>query len=215
MFSYYIFFLTMCFWTNYAFTTNLISFSNWQRSDWPLLRIRKTTASKKSCDFFAPMWETVYVDNCANCHISNNILHFINYTPCSASDTSGCSIIGGGTQAAGHGIVRWSWRNDNGRNFVYELLDCRHYPDSPFCILSQTQLVLLLKDDDFGTKIESGIYTSRFFGIISSISKRSSTLNHSCPRWSWRTTSRLLHPLSWLSFLSLIMTLVALSSLTH
>ena len=43
----------------------------------------------------------------------------------------------------------------------YDLPGCCYYPNSPLCILYQSQLGLLLNDDcDFGTKIVSGIFTS-------------------------------------------------------
>ena len=104
----------------------------------------------------------MYVDNCANCHIYNDIFHFIDYKASSLNKINGCSTVGGGANAVGEGTVRWSWRNDNGEQFSYDLPNCKYYPNSPVYILSQTQLGLHLNDKDFGTRIESGIYSSKF-----------------------------------------------------
>ena len=114
-------------------------------------------------NFMNEKCEAVYVDNCANCHITNTKAHFISYTPFSDADFSGLvNTIDGNTKPAGVGTVRWSWRDDEGKISTYDLPGCRYYPESPVCILSQTQLGLFLNDRDFGTKIESGIHTSIF-----------------------------------------------------
>ena len=53
--------------------------------------------------------------------------------------------------------------NKYGKSHTHNLEQCRYYPDSPACILSQTQLGIQLQDNDFGTCIDSGILTSKFF----------------------------------------------------
>ena len=112
-------------------------------------------------NFMNEKCESVYVDNCANCHISNDKSHFISYTKYSTEQTAASvNTIGGDTMPEGEGTVRWSWRDDNGTSHKYDLPGCKYYPNSPVCILSQTQLGLFLNDTDFGTKIESGIRTS-------------------------------------------------------
>ena len=120
--------------------------------------------STKFLNFMSQKSESVYVDNCANCHITNTKEHFISYTPYEDSDYSRfVHTIGGGTKPLGEGTVHWSWRNDDGKICKYDLPGCRYYPDSPVCILSQTQLGIFLNDQDFGTKIESGIRTLIFY----------------------------------------------------
>ena len=114
-------------------------------------------------NFMNGQCEAVYVDNCANCHITNTKAHFVKYTPFSTADFGGLvNTIDGNTKPAGVGTVRWSWRDNDGNISTYDLPGCRYYPESPVCILSQTQLGLFLNDRDFGTKIESGIHTSIF-----------------------------------------------------
>ena len=112
-------------------------------------------------NFMNEKCESVYVDNCANCHISNDKSHFISYTKYSPEQISASvNTIGGDTMPEGEGNFRWRWRDDNGNLHKYDLPGCKYYPSSPVCILSQTQLGLFLEDTDFGTKIESGIRTS-------------------------------------------------------
>ena len=114
-------------------------------------------------NFMSSKHESVYVDNCANCHISNTKEHFIDYTPYTDSELGDfVNTIDGNTKPEGFGTVCWSWRDDTGKVSRYELPGCRHYPNSPVCILSQSQLGIFLKNDNFGTKIESGIHTSIF-----------------------------------------------------
>ena len=63
---------------------------------------------------FSSTCDTVYVNNCANCHISNDISHFVAYKSYDDKTTDGCSTVGGGAKAAGEGTVHWSWQNDDG-----------------------------------------------------------------------------------------------------
>ena len=48
---------------------------------------------------------SVYVDNCANCYISNDIAHFISYKAYVKDATDRCSTVGGGAKAVGKGTV--------------------------------------------------------------------------------------------------------------
>lgn len=124
----------------------------------------ETTSHSKYFSFFSAKCETVYVDNCANCHITNDKEHFISYTPYdNIQDATSVNTIGGDTKPIGEGTVRWSWRDDTGKSCRFDLPGCKFYPNSSVCILSQTQLGIFLKDSDFGTKIESGIRTSHFY----------------------------------------------------
>ena len=67
-------------------------------------------------------YDSVYVDNCANCHITNDKGHFINYTQYAPDHNSGyINTIGGDTTPQGEGIVLWSWRDDDGKTHHYDL----------------------------------------------------------------------------------------------
>ena len=113
--------------------------------------------------FFTKEPESVYVDNCANTHISNNREHFVDFNPIRRGSRDKVSTVGGSAMPVGEGTVKWSWRDDNGRSHTHYLKHCRYYPNSPACILSPSQLGLQLKDIDGGTGINSSIKSSTFY----------------------------------------------------
>ena len=61
-------------------------------------------------NFFSSNIQTVYVDNCANCHISNTRSHFISYWKYEDYELEKVNTIGGGAHAVGEGVVPWSWK---------------------------------------------------------------------------------------------------------
>ena len=113
--------------------------------------------------FFTKNPECVYVDNCANTHISNNRDHFVDFAPVRRGSRDKVSTVGGNALPSGEGTVKWSWRDDNGRSHTHTLRNCRYYPNSPACILSPSQLGIQLKDIDGGTGIDSSVKISPFY----------------------------------------------------
>ena len=114
-------------------------------------------------DFTSGNSQTAYLDNCANTHISNCKEDFITYKDLRGSEESeGVGNVGGLAKPQGIGIVRWKWEDGAGKEHSYELEDCRYFPSSPANILSILSLGLQLDDDDKGTWIKSGPYTSTF-----------------------------------------------------
>ena len=71
--------------------------------------------------FFTKDPECVYVDNCANTHISNNKNHFVEFTPIRRGSKDKVSTVGGLATPAGEGTVKWSWRDDDGRSHTHLL----------------------------------------------------------------------------------------------
>ena len=119
--------------------------------------------SQNVVSFFSSNSEYVYVDNCANTHISNQRQNFISFTPSRRGSRYKVSTVGGAASPEGEGTVRWSWKDDKGQSHTFNLPNCKYYPDSPACILSPSQLGLSLRDYDRGTGIDSGIYSSTFY----------------------------------------------------
>ena len=120
------------------------------------------TASSR-ISFFTKDPENVYVDNCANTHITNNKDHFVDFKSIRRGSRDKVSTVGGNAMPVGEGTVKWSWRDDDGRSHTYLLKHCRYYPNSPACILSPSQLGLQIKDCDGGTGIDSSVRTSTFY----------------------------------------------------
>ena len=125
---------------------------------------RATTGSRgRLIDFTSGNSQTVYLDNCANTHISNCKDDYITYTDLSgSSEREGVGNVGGTAKPEGIGTVRWKWEDDLGKEHVFELKECRYFPTSPANILSVSSLGVQLGDDDDGTWIKSGPYTSTF-----------------------------------------------------
>ena len=92
--------------------------------------------------FFSRKTDSIYIDNCANCHLTNNRSHFVTYRAYKDAEVRKMSLICGHTKAVGDGIVCWIWRADCGQTCTYKLPHCKYYPESPVCILLQTQLGL-------------------------------------------------------------------------
>ena len=125
---------------------------------------KATTQSRGSLvDFTSGHSQKVYLDNCANTHIGNCKEDFISYRDLSSSsENEGVGNVGGTAKPMGIGTVRWKWEDDLGKEHTYELKDCRYFPNSPANILSISSLGIQLQDDDDGTWIKSGPYTSTF-----------------------------------------------------
>ena len=136
--------------------------------------------------FMSSKCEFVYVDNCANSHITNTKEHFISYTLYLGSDlTSLVNTIVGNTKPANEGTVCWSWRDNNGNISRYDLPGCWYYPNSPVCILSQSQLGLLLNVIVIlALKFNQESIHLFSIGIINVSARQSSTQHHICLKCS-------------------------------
>ena len=75
---------------------------------------------------------------------------------------AGVEPVGGVTNKVGFGIVRWIWKDDDGKIHSFNLEDCRYMPDSKVNLLSASRLGLQLQNSDRGTSVETGIFTSTF-----------------------------------------------------
>ena len=131
--------------------------------------------NRKRVSFFTSDPDRVYVDNCANTHITNNKNHFVDFRPIHRGSRDKVSTVGGNAIPAGEGTVRWAWRDDDGRSHMFLLKNCRYYPNSPACILSPSQLGISLKDEDGGTGIDSTVRWSTFYW---NKKKHSKTIHH-------------------------------------
>lgn len=126
-----------------------------------IARCYKSGDASNKVDFSNSHGISAFVDNCANTHICNDkhMFTFLQDLPEGMGDVG---TIGGGNSPQGIGTVKWGWKDDLGQLHVYELENCKYFPDSPVNILATSQLGLQLRNSDRGTTICSGIYSSTF-----------------------------------------------------
>ena len=123
-------------------------------------RCYQAVTSQKShlVSFLSEKATFAYVDNCANTHIcTDKSMYLDDYQAFHCSSTAKVSNIGGSAKPLGIGTVRCSWKDDTGKDHIFDLKNTRHFPDSPANILSLSQLGIQLKDDDDGTWIQCGV----------------------------------------------------------
>ena len=117
---------------------------------------------RQSSDNFTLDTDSSFVvcDNSANTHICNNRGMFTSFQ----ETTSGMVAAIGGklNRPGGIGHIKWSWKDDNGKEHTHHLEKVLYFPQSPINIMSVTEFAKQLGDAE-GTGIDTRMSCSRFY----------------------------------------------------
>ena len=113
-------------------------------------------------DLMSGYSQKVYLNNCANTHISNCKGNVITYKDLIGSSGKGVGNVGGTTKPEGIGTVQLKWEDNVRHKHGYDLLNCRYFSTSPANILFMSSLGIQLGDNDDKIWIKLGPYTSTF-----------------------------------------------------
>jgi hypothetical protein len=139
--------------------------SRWSRTRYVLATVYNIDQKMKQISENTMYFDTdttfIICDNSSNVHICNDKRMFQDLKDVTSPNVV-ATIGGKNSSPSGVGTVKWTWKDDDGKDHTFIFENVLYFPNSPVNVLSVTSLADFLNDDE-GTGIDTKRKYSRFY----------------------------------------------------